>query len=178
MVGWHHWLDVHGFRWTPAVGDGYGGLACCGLWGRKEFHTTKWLNWTGKTIALTIWTFVNKVVSLLFNILSMLGSQNFVYDWSDWAHTHAVCYSFPAKKQSSSNFMAEVPIHCDFRAQEEEICHCLHIFGDSFPSGSYSKESACIVGDPGSIPGLKRSLENEMVSHSSILAWKIPWRGA
>ena len=104
------------------------------------------LNWTGKTIALTIWTFVSKVVSLLFNILSMLGSQKFVYDWSDWTHTHAVCYSFPAKKQSSSNFMAKVSIHCDFRAQEEEICHCLHLFGGSFLSGSYSKESACIVG--------------------------------
>ena len=27
---------------------------------------------TGKTIALTIWTFVGKVMSLLFNMLSML----------------------------------------------------------------------------------------------------------
>ena len=30
MVGWHHWLDGHGFGWTPGVGDGQGGLACCG----------------------------------------------------------------------------------------------------------------------------------------------------
>ena len=28
---------------------------------------------TGKTIALTIWTFVNRVMSLLFNILSRLS---------------------------------------------------------------------------------------------------------
>ena len=27
MVGWHHWLDEHGFGWTPGVGDGQGGLA-------------------------------------------------------------------------------------------------------------------------------------------------------
>ena len=29
MVGWHHQLDGHGFVWTPGVGDGQGGLACC-----------------------------------------------------------------------------------------------------------------------------------------------------
>ena len=46
MVGWHHWLDGHGFVWTPGVGDGQGGLACCDSWGRKELDTTEWLNWT------------------------------------------------------------------------------------------------------------------------------------
>ena len=29
MAGWHHWLDGHEFEWTPGVGDGQGGLACC-----------------------------------------------------------------------------------------------------------------------------------------------------
>ena len=46
MVGWHHWLKGHGFGWTPGVGDGQGGLACCGSWGRKELDTTERLNWT------------------------------------------------------------------------------------------------------------------------------------
>ena len=46
MVGWHHWLDGHGFGWTPEVGDGQGGLVCCGSWGRKESDTTERLNWT------------------------------------------------------------------------------------------------------------------------------------
>ena len=36
MVGWHHWLDGHESQWTPGVGDGQGGLACCDSWGRKE----------------------------------------------------------------------------------------------------------------------------------------------
>ena len=35
--------------------------------------------------------------------------------------------------------------------------------------------SAYNEGDPGSIPGLGRSLEKEMATHFSILAWKIPW---
>ena len=46
MVGWHHQLDGHGFGWTAGVGDGQGGLACCGSWGRKELDTTERLNWT------------------------------------------------------------------------------------------------------------------------------------
>ena len=31
----------HGFGWTPGVGDGQGGLACCGSWGHKESDTTE-----------------------------------------------------------------------------------------------------------------------------------------
>ena len=45
IVGWHHWLNIHGFGWTPGVGDGQGGLVCCGSWGRKELDTTEWLNY-------------------------------------------------------------------------------------------------------------------------------------
>ena len=45
-VGWYHRLDGHGFGWTPGVGDGQGGLACHGSWGRKESHMTERLNWT------------------------------------------------------------------------------------------------------------------------------------
>ena len=37
------------------------------------------------------------------------------------------------------------------------------------------KESACSVGDQDSIPGLRRSPGEGMATHSSILAWRIPW---
>ena len=90
------------------------------------------------------------------------------------------------------------------------VAHCFYCWG--FPG----KESACLVGDPGSIPGSGRSPEEEisyplqfswdslvaqtvknppaiwetwvqvlgwkdpvkegMATHSSILAWEIPWR--
>ena len=39
-------LNVREFEWTPGVGNGQGGLACCNSWGRKESDTTEWLNWT------------------------------------------------------------------------------------------------------------------------------------
>ena len=31
---------------TLGVGDGQGGLVCCGPWGCKDSDTTEWLNWT------------------------------------------------------------------------------------------------------------------------------------
>jgi len=46
MAGWHNWLDGRESEWTPGVGDGQGGLACCDSWGRKESDTTERLNWT------------------------------------------------------------------------------------------------------------------------------------
>ena len=75
---------------------------------------------TGKNIALTKWTFVGKVMSLLFNMLSRL------------------------------------------------------VMG--FPGGSEVKASASNAGDPGSITGFSDPLEKEMATHSSTLAWRIPWR--
>ena len=44
MVGWHDQLNGQGFQWTPGVGDGQGGLECCGLWGCKESDMIEQLN--------------------------------------------------------------------------------------------------------------------------------------
>ena len=64
---------------------------------------------TGKTIALTRWTFVGEVTSLLFNMLSRL-----------------VITLLPRSK--SLNFMAAVTICSDFGAPQNKICHCFHCF--------------------------------------------------
>ena len=44
-----------------------------------------------------------------------------------------------------------------------------------FPCGSAGKESACNEGELGSIPGWENSLEKGKATHSSMLAWRIPW---
>ena len=44
-----------------------------------------------------------------------------------------------------------------------------------FPGGSGGKESACNAGDPGLIPGSRRSLGEGNGTHSSILAWRSTW---
>ena len=80
---------------------------------------------TGKTIALTGWTFVGKVVSQLFNMLSRFVITFFV---------------FPHKEQVSFNFMAAVAICSDFGAQENKVCHCFHCFSIYF---SWSDGTKC-----------------------------------
>ena len=44
-----------------------------------------------------------------------------------------------------------------------------------FPGNSVLKKPPANAGDAGSVPGLGRTLEEELAIHSSILAWKIPW---
>ena len=56
MAGWHHRLNGPKFEWTPGVGDGQGGLACCDSWGRKESDMTEQLNWTD---LVSVWIIVN-----------------------------------------------------------------------------------------------------------------------
>ena len=64
---------------------------------------------TGKTIALTRWTFVGKAMSLLSNMLSRL------------------VITF-LQRSKSINFMAAVTICSDFGAQKNKVCHCFHGF--------------------------------------------------
>ena len=41
MVGWHHQLNGDEFEQTPGVGDGQGGLVCCGPYRREELDMTE-----------------------------------------------------------------------------------------------------------------------------------------
>ena len=71
---------------------------------------------TGKTIALTRWTFVGKVMSLLFSILSKL-----------------VIAFLLRIVQAYFNFMAAVTMCSDFGAQINKVCHCFHCFPICLP---------------------------------------------
>ena len=44
MAGRHHQLDGDEFEQAPGVGDGQGGLVCCGSWGHRGSDTTERLN--------------------------------------------------------------------------------------------------------------------------------------
>ena len=69
MVGWHHWLNRDEFEHTPGVGDGQGGLVCCGPWGHKELDMTEWLNWTDSLLfCASFWiSFSDLCLSLLLS---------------------------------------------------------------------------------------------------------------
>ena len=65
---------------------------------------------TGKTIALTRWTFVGKVMSLLFNMLSRL-----------------VIAFLPRSKHLLISWL-QSPSAVDFGAQKNIVCHRFHCF--------------------------------------------------
>ena len=83
MVGWHHLLKGHGFGWTPAVGDGQGGLACCGSWGCKELDMIEQLNWTEGHFCLwdsMIWrNFSFRVESFTLSEIGLLKNWTYIY---------------------------------------------------------------------------------------------------
>ena len=62
---------------------------------------------TGKTIVLTLWTFVSKVMSLFFNVLSRF-----------------VITFLPRRK--FFNVMGAVSFHSDSGVQENKVCYCFH----------------------------------------------------
>ena len=80
---------------------------------------------TGKTIALTIWTFINKVMSLLCNMMSRF------------------ILAFLSRK-----FMTAVTVHSDFGAQENKICYCFH-FLPSVSMSSWDQMLICYMGRRG-----------------------------
>ena len=55
------------------------------------------------------------------------------------------------------------------------LLHCTYFYSQGFPSSSDCKAYASNAGDLGSIPGLGRSPGEGMATHSSTLAWRIPW---
>ena len=90
VVRWHHWHDGHGFGCTPGIGNGQGGLVCCGSWGCKQSDMTEWLNWTELNSYVI---FRPALQSSLVNISEMqihaplpeLLNPNFLW-WDPWNH--------------------------------------------------------------------------------------------
>ena len=44
IVGWHHWLNGHGFEQALGGSEGQRSLVCCSPWGWKESDVTEWEN--------------------------------------------------------------------------------------------------------------------------------------
>ena len=63
MVGWNRQLNGQEFGWTPGVGDGQRGLACCSPWGHKESDMTERLNSHNMT---TLWDSNYCIIRLIF----------------------------------------------------------------------------------------------------------------
>ena len=145
IVGWHHQLDGHGFGWTLGVGDGQGGLACCGSWGRKESDTTEQLNWielnsmkTGREGSL-----VRK------NILET--------EEHHWRRKH--------KWKSLRQEIIRYVLRNCWKVSVIRVCLVVQWQIILLPTQKTLVHSL----------GWENILEKEMATHYSILFWKIPW---
>ena len=93
-------------------------------------------------------------------------SQIFIYIrglswWLSWYRTHLQC-----RRPGLDPWVGKIP-------RRRDRLPIPVLLG--FPGGSAGKESACNVGDLGSIPGVGRSPGEGNATHSSILAWGISW---
>ena len=102
IAGWHHWLDGRESEWTPGVGDGQGGLACCDSWGRKELDTTEWLNWLTE---LNLPWFMDLTFQVPIQYCSL---QNWTLLPSLVTSTTGCCFCFG----SLFSFFLELFLHC------------------------------------------------------------------
>ena len=118
-----HWFDILAVHWTLKSLLQHHSSKISVLWDSAFFmvQLSHPYMTTGKTIALAIWTFVGKVMSLLFNMLS----------------TFVMAF---LPRNRCLNFMAAVTLCSDFWAPQNEIWHCFHIFPICL---SWSDEAGC-----------------------------------
>jgi len=81
MAGWHHWLDGRESEWTPGVGDGQGGLACCDSWGRKESTELNWTKLSGLQFYFTVILFFFIEIGLIYNVVFQMNNIWFSYTY-------------------------------------------------------------------------------------------------
>ena len=121
---WYNWSPVHGssiwWLYDGANSDllqeglcqhhgSKASILCCSTFFMVQLSHPYMT--TGKTIALTRWVFVGKVIALLFNTVSRFTTA-----------------FLPRSSFSSFNFVAAITVHSDSGAQENKICHCFHCF--------------------------------------------------
>ena len=141
--GWHmmRWLDgitdsMDMSLGKLGVGDGQGGLACCGSWGHKESNMTEQLNWTelNKTsIFLCFCVFIleefgevqkkkktKRSFYFLFRRWLTVPQGNGSFADQSWAGWLLV---FPVKQQISTNPCTE-KLAGEQSESSERLCHC------------------------------------------------------
>ena len=174
MAGWHHQLDGHEFGWTLGVGDGQGGLACCSSWGRKESDTTERLNWA--ELNYILFSFLFKHNYLDFQLKTWQPSLDFeVYFTHPCDRLECWGINDPKAQETLTQWLKETGVPPSVGGSWSLCLHCSR----GLPRWRSGKEPTCLFRrcrrhkfDPWI---RKIPLEEGMASHSSILAWKIPW---
>ena len=107
-------------------------------------------------------------VSASASVLPMNTQAWSPLEWTSWI-------SLQSKGLSRVFSSTTVQKHQFFSAQFSHSPTLTILTSKTYKGIPNSKESACNSRDLGSIPGLEYPLEKGMATHSSILAWRIPW---
>ena len=131
-----------------------------------------------------MWSFVTGFFShnIMFSRLSMLNvsTDTFIplYGWiifyCIYAYHILLTHSSVDRHLCAFHFLAIRNNAAPYLYMYIYGCMCIYL-GVELLVARTVKASAYNAGDLGSIPGWGRSLEKEMATHSSIVAWKIPW---
>ena len=78
MAGWHHWLSGNEFEWTPGVGDGQGGVACCDSWGRTQLR-----NWTELSSNMSLLAEFEAYITLTILVKAAYLKPSWTPQWTD-----------------------------------------------------------------------------------------------
>ena len=105
--GWTGWISLQ-FKGLTTVFSSKASILCCSAFFIVQLSHPYMT--TGKTIALTRWTFVGKVISLPFNMVSR------------WVITF-----FPRSKHLLISWL-QSPSSVIFLAPQNKVSHCFHFF--------------------------------------------------
>ena len=128
---------------------------------------------TGKTIALTRWTFVVKVTSLLFNMLSRLviaflpRNKHLLISWLQSLSAEIL----ESKKIKSPTVSIVSPFIYHEVMGGHDLCFFNDEFLASFLVAQLVKNLSAVQETPVQSLGWEDPLEKGMATHSSILAW-------
>ena len=133
LAGWHHWLNGHGFGWTPGVGDEQGGLECYSSWVCKESDMTEWLNWTERVSPSSAARNITNLISVLIiwwysSVDGLLCFWKRVFAMTSvfsWQNCISLC---PASFCTPSSNLPEISLHCFLSLHSNPLWWKEHLF--------------------------------------------------
>ena len=185
--------DSRGFQWLtqewpePECTSTEGTQPCSALLMCHQKHWFIWMQHLGRIIAQA-----SLVAQRLKRLPPMWETWVRSLGWEDPLEKEMVTHSSilawripwmdkPGRLQSTGSQRVghdwATSLSLSFIVQKDHVQQLtsLSIWWRWHSDSSAGKESSCNAGDLGSIPGLGRSPADGNGSHSSVLAWRIPW---
>ena len=170
-IGWDGWM-ASPTRW-PSLGvcDVQGGLACCDSWGCKESDTTEPLNWTELEMSAIK---KNRRIFKKQERAAPVSRKEAGFIVSAHQEVRGHREQLAAAQASWQwNVVHTVPGKQRLFWWPDQFCCSLRI--KHFPGVTVVKSLPASAKDTSLILRWEEPLEKEIATHSSILAWKIPW---